>query len=214
MGCDIHMTAEVRRGGKWEYEPSLNDKLGNYRNYDVFSILAGVRSRSDSPQMISPPRGLPRESSSEIAAAADAAASGDSCDVGEDGFYLGDHSYSWLTLREIVEWPMWDEGVTHHGVMEIAEWLRWKRSGDVWPRSWCQAAGGGTVVVLDLPKEFDPETFVAEARAANPGKSIYIRDYWRTSYRDAAGCLWKGDIPLLQKLGDPADVRIVFGFDS
>lgn len=100
MGCDIHSAAidangNVLFGGKWadgsEANPNSPWMVGDgepfgWRNYGVFSFLAGVRNYSDVPPL-SEPRGLP-----------------DDLKVpdGEDGeFWLGDHSYSWLSVAEL-----------------------------------------------------------------------------------------------------------------
>ena len=125
MGCDIHLTVEKRVDGKWErvdnlpprpcswcegrghYEgrpqdacyscvadpdsgkPTPGVQSGPYddRNYTVFAVLANVRNDGHVTP-IDRARGLP----------ADAARRG-----GEDGDWdYGDHSFSWLTLRELL----------------------------------------------------------------------------------------------------------------
>lgn len=104
MGCDIHIEAQRRNGGVWEraagqFEdgPSPFD----WRSYGVFAFLAGVRNYSDIPP-ISPPRGWPEDFTPK-----------------EDEFggcYLGDHSFSWLTVKELVAFdydqPIEDRRVT------------------------------------------------------------------------------------------------------
>lgn len=112
MGCDIHPVVQVRKGSTWVDAEGWDDRYGhkNYgprespdgewdvlsrRNYAVFSVLAGVRNRGDVVP-ISDPRGLP-----------------EGFEINEDysranGFWMGDHSYSWVTLRELLEYP-WEE---------------------------------------------------------------------------------------------------------
>ncbi len=55
MGCDIHMFLEIRKNGKWKYQPSGetypsgNDQpFYDVRNYNIFAILAGVRNGAGS----------------------------------------------------------------------------------------------------------------------------------------------------------------------
>lgn len=85
MGCDIHVQAERKVDGKWEIVPG---PFFDWRGYNVFAFLAGVRNYS-AIAPISQPRGLPSDY------------------VENDGDYDnnacgGDHSYSWLSLDELL----------------------------------------------------------------------------------------------------------------
>lgn len=81
MGCDIHSQAERRVGGAWkkfqDYEPF------DWRSYGMFAFLAGVRNYS-AITPISEPRGIPDDADIEMQR-----------DV-------GDHSYSWLSVDELL----------------------------------------------------------------------------------------------------------------
>lgn len=97
MGCDIHTRAERKIDGKWQVIPGLVPF--DWRNYGMFAFLAGVRNYS-AITPLSEPRGLP-----------------DDCDYQEDeGRWLGDHSYSWLSVEELsafnYDQPMEDRRVT------------------------------------------------------------------------------------------------------
>lgn len=93
MGTDIHSVIQVQADGAWRtvaQRPGKDD-----RNYDTFAVYADVRngvgfagiSTGEGWTPIAQPRGLPpdfevwRES--------------------HHGTWMGDHSYSWLTLAEI-----------------------------------------------------------------------------------------------------------------
>jgi len=92
MGCDIHPKAEVFIGGKWMRCEDDYACVPRDRNYATFGILAGVRDE-DVPA-IAAPRGLPADTAWEH---------------GEDrpgGMWFGDHSHSWVTLREMRD--AWD----------------------------------------------------------------------------------------------------------
>ena len=97
MGCDIHAYVEVKRGDNWE----LADEtwLADGRSYGIFGFLADVRNYSHVPP-ISEARGLPDDVSSAV-----------DCDE-----YGGNHSHSWLMLRELMEHDydqvFWDRRVT------------------------------------------------------------------------------------------------------
>lgn len=105
MGCDIHSVAidangKPIDGGIWADcvtdNPYYNEgePFGN-RNYSVFGFLAGVRNYS-AVQPISEPRGLPKDFS---------------CNDIDGGDWLGDHSFSWLSLAEL-------EAFNYEGMME------------------------------------------------------------------------------------------------
>lgn len=104
MGCDIHIIAQRRNGDAWE---DVTGKFTDgpapfdWRSYGMFGFLAGVRNYSAVPP-ISEPRGIP-----------------DDYDRGRidefDGCSLGDHSFSWLTVAELLAFnydqPMEDRRV-------------------------------------------------------------------------------------------------------
>src|SRR4051794_19620445 len=88
MGTDIHCVAERRVEGAWEPCP-VEFYCGEERNYALFAILAGVRRMTNGGfEPIVPPRGLPP-------------------DMGGPGEDSGscDHNHTWLTLRELLEFP-------------------------------------------------------------------------------------------------------------
>lgn len=92
MGCDIHLHVEVKIKGKWEHYsyPYIN------RDYDLFCVMAGVRSGPNSPEPISQPRGLPKDLSVVTKFDAD--------------IWNGDaHSASWLSAAEAGEVQVWFE---------------------------------------------------------------------------------------------------------
>ena len=111
MGCDIHINCEIKTSdGYWEncdfftIDPTYKSLKGDPerppkwlikqvdvgRNYALFGVLAGVRDRSH--PMISEPRGIPDNISKQTKKR-----------------YLresewGCHSYSWLTLKELLDY--------------------------------------------------------------------------------------------------------------
>lgn len=95
MGWDIHIAVEAFNPHTNQWELQEWDKSIS-RNYSLFSVLAGVRnSRPDTLTSngypvtpISEPRGLPKDLSLET----------------DMKVYLGDHSFSWVTLKELKEY--------------------------------------------------------------------------------------------------------------
>lgn len=99
MGCDIHSAAidadgnDITSQGKWSdgktANPDCEYTVGEgepfvWRSYAVFGFLAGVRNYSEVTP-IAEPRGLP---------------DGLKFDTDDDN-YLGEHSFSWLSIAEL-----------------------------------------------------------------------------------------------------------------
>jgi hypothetical protein len=104
MGCDIHIIAQRKTNSGWE-EVSGNFSYGgapfDWRSYGMFGFLADVRNYSAVPP-ISQPRGLPTDFTADMD------------EFG--GCFLGDHSFSWLSLDELLAFdydqPVEDRRVT------------------------------------------------------------------------------------------------------
>lgn len=87
MGCDIHAYVEqCDENGTWTHTPELPDVF-DYRNYNLFGWLVGVRNYSAVPP-IAEPRGLPTGVSEVVQA--------DLREWDSDA-----HSVSWLSLDEL-----------------------------------------------------------------------------------------------------------------
>lgn len=86
MGCDIHPVIEIKSKYDDEWKLAACRGVPQYRSYSAFALLAGVRGGDP----VIPPRGLPEDLSNETKLLMD-----------QKGLYLGDHSFSWLTLEEL-----------------------------------------------------------------------------------------------------------------
>lgn len=182
MGCDIHIYAEVKRDGKWQRaEVAVPDE----RNYWTFSLMADVRNGygfagSPTGKAVTPiaqPRGLPED-------CATSDSDGD-IDYDEPGYvWLGDHSHSWLTLRELQSVDL-DAPITQCGV--ISKEQKTALEAGKLPDGWC---------AMKSPMTEDD-----------------VHATWQRPTREAAWLLPK-IIEALQPLGEPDEVRVVFGFDS
>jgi hypothetical protein len=203
MGTDIHPLVQVRVDDRWvnhewpdgstRYRWDLTEEsplasrafMGlNARNYSLFAILAGVRNgfgfagtRWGEPvEPIAPERGLPEDYSH--------------VDVyGDDDElenWLGDHSYTWMTLKEVLDWPGWNSPMKKCGMVKKDV----ERDAVGRPTEWCGGVSG-------------------------QGAEDYEFEEWQSDPKDVVGWFWSATVPYLKSLADdPKDVRIVMGFDS
>lgn len=226
MGTDIHLCVERRKDdGTWERvlppedycDPSwrgsgFESKYGKHswyscRNYDVFTILANVRNgygfadvdTGDGFVFISEPRGFPPDLSEEVKARVDPSEEdwdADECDV-----WMGDHSHSWLTLKELQEFD-WERTTTHRGVISFEEFEKRVLEGITGPpESYCGGISGEGI------------STITEAEALAGAKASHVQVGWTELYHESAG-LFVEFMGALAKIDEPDRVRIVFGFDS
>lgn len=101
MGCDIHMVLQIKDNDEWK----TTEILDIDRNYTLFGILAGVRDGTY--KTISEPKGLPKDDPSIVV---------DEVkflhldyEGIEDRFWLGDHSHSYLTAKELLKYKWTDD---------------------------------------------------------------------------------------------------------
>ena len=106
MACDIWMDLYEKKGDK-SYKKVENFKDFEGRSYLLFSILAGVRNNGEVDEPIQEQRGLP---------------DGLSWDNGQKGILngvnLGDHSYGYVTIQEILDYKYWDNITYYYGEEE------------------------------------------------------------------------------------------------
>ena len=100
-----------------------------------------------------------------------------------DGLWLGDHSFSWVTLKELLDYDL-DAPVTVRGYVPQETAKRFRETGEN-PDSWA------TWTPL-------------------PG---FERIEWQMPIRQMASLIPRL-IEEISVLGDPENVRLVFGFDN
>lgn len=243
MGTDIHMVVQVRDGKTWKRSTATmpctwcegtgksrrtheecyfcNGKKArpltfDDRSYYTFAILADVRNghgfagvdTGDGFIPIAEQRGVPE-------------------DFEVIDYELGDHSFSWLTLRELLVYPHWERLSTLRGEVSLEEFAKWDSSGRGQPSTWCGGMSGPNVYVVsneaarELIKCGLPEQAAAHAQNAKRFNWYHFHAAhfqtvveWKLPYKECAKEFHDNFIPALCKLGSPDDVRIVFGFDS
>ena len=209
MGTDIHGRIQAR----WSIDREYQDEgpIEDDRNYKVFAMLAGVRNgfgfagvETHVPIVpISQPRGLPehlgiKETDWETSPASKRYFSSSD---------FGDHSFSWVTLSELINWDGWYKTLKLRGIVEKREWLRMKESGDGRPNEWCGGISGGDIAIVS------PENANVDSNYT------HVEFSWEVPFNETCATFkaWVDYLKLkhgyrLEK--DPAAIRLVFGFDS
>ena len=188
------------------------------RNYDAFAILANVRNgrgfagcdTGSGFRPIAMPRGLPHDMSDEVARLDydHPEHDDDACDVN-----LGDHSKSWVTLRELLAVD-WKAATEHHGCVPLNVYRPWAAAGKKGdPENYCGGVSGPGIKIVN------EDGLVDDTPTSEHFARVYVKAAWQVNYADCAGDLYSRLIPALEALRDRENVtsdmvRIVFGFDS
>ena len=162
MGCDIHLFTEIKKSinseekwvnvDNWRYNPYYEEgnddgermmdvePLYSGRNYELFSVLAGVRDYGNNDR-IDDPRGLPEDVSDVTKKESDR--------WGSDG-----HSHSWLTLRELKEYQGLHPVVKRSGFVS-SEAAKLLDEGIETPDVWCEFTSVPTWVKREWEEGYD-----------------------------------------------------------
>lgn len=222
MGTDIHSVVQIKVDGKWE---TVHCRLlDDPRSYNTFSILADVRNgygfagckTSSGFKYISKPKGYPKDfkivdeymhqlpSGLEYYWFYDTEKKEPNTEL-----FMGDHSHSWFTLRELKDW--WsehkDDVATIIGVVHVKEYLEYKESGKI-PESYCGMVWGKDLLTV-TGEEYES--------IENKEKVTHVQCYWPRFYHECTQIQLYVDE--LEKIAGehnmlPEDTRLVFGFDS
>ncbi|EJW19182.1 hypothetical protein M5X00_17335 [Paenibacillus alvei] len=180
-----------------EEEAGTFNFLHDGRNYNLFSILAGVRN-NHRISAISEPRGLPDDVTEKVESISD--------EWGSDG-----HSHSYLSATELVQFD-WNQFIKLEGWVDANNYKEFKEKGS--PFMWSRSVGGGSA---DHVTHYDMESFIAkDDNYFSFGSTPYTLVQWEKSYRDCVGSFYTWSIPKIKELAgnDLESVRIVFWFDN
>lgn len=136
-----------------------------------------------------------------------------------------DHSISYLTLKEILEFD-WTQTVTLFGVVngvEYFKWTAWRKDRGESPESYCSAIVGSKIVHVSV-EEMDKLIAAIKEKTVNYHDQLkiveaelentYCRVEWEQPYYKTCRSFWSDIIPQLLRIGKPEDVRLVFWFDN
>lgn len=212
MGCDIH-------GVFQRFDPNeegwfdVESKYEQERHYQLFAVLAGVRNGSgfagiptgDAVVPISEPRGLP----DDFVVDEDSHPISDIkymtpwrqkyAELEEMEIWMGDHSHSWLSGEEMLEWFKNAPEVTKTGVLDREVYESWDHKS--FPTSYSgDVCGGGVQVVND-----------SEEQMHYHPNWTHIRCTWKSNLGEELTYFFDEVTRLIQEHGK---IRFVFGFDS
>lgn len=208
MGTDIHFTYESKdKKDNWKELEMDYDYGSRYyigRNYMLFSVLADVRNgvgfagvpTYDPIEAIAMPRGLPRDISVVNIDTDDS-----EYPFGDDENYrYGDHSQSWLTSTEILEYFKSPRTTTRHGIINKDSYIKW--DGVIQPDIWCGGISGPDVEIFDVQ---------GIAGTLIPDKYSHVNISWVIDIAQELKYFVDGIRELEEQFGE---IRLVFGFDS
>jgi hypothetical protein len=212
-----------------------------YRNrcYDTFAILADVRNgkgfagcdTGDGFAPIAYPRGVPSDVSSFVAEHA-------TWDHTPSWLLASEvFNYDWsqiTTHRGVI--PVQEQDDTWGGT-ERDSFEEWQARGGGMPKSWSGGISGGDVLTISFKKarevlargrenvklsRFDvTEDAFDLARRRNfadpvigPTTRLFTQVSWTETYRESASSFLELMDEYVKPLGNPSEIRLVFGFDS
>ncbi len=227
MGCDIHIVIQRQEADgswielPWQREPytfkGARPAVNGFpvapacfsdRNYDLFAILADVRNGSgfagiktgEGWPSIAPDRGLPDGFDSNAVLP---------CPMYREygPRYIGDHSFTWVSLDELKAFA-WDTVSTRlYGVVSADDYERLSASNQA-PTSYCGDTSGPGI------KVYSPEAYAKAKANGTLVKRPHVRMHWMETAREATNDYPSVVIPWLDSLADGKPLRLVIGFDS
>lgn len=221
MGTDIHGVWQKNDGSKWV---DIESNYEQDRHYQLFAVLADVRNgygfagvvTGEPVVPVSPPRGLPPdfamrddEEGCDVHVVPDLSCVDPRrrewvkkyddpveklCEV-----WMGDHSHSYLTGKEMLAWYANAPTVVKTGILSREEYDKWDKHSP--PESYCGGISGQKIVVVD-----DNEI----AKAKTPGWT-HIKCEWQRPLHEELQYFFDEVQRLVNEHGE---IRFVFGFDS
>lgn len=211
MGTDIHGVWQNRKAidGVWRDIPS------NYtqdRHYQLFAVLAGVRNgygfagvQTGEPVIpIAEPRGIPSDFDwdgdyhpIERREVMDPRRQ-EWAEENEKEIWMGDHSHSWLSGQEMLEWAKTPRVLIACGVITAEEFEAWE--GDA-PKSYCGGVFGPRLKTVSE----------ADAKRLPKGSFSHVQVTWERKLHEELAYFFDEVKRLVEEYGE---IRFVFGFDS
>ena len=199
MGCDIHMYVERRIKGRWYsadyFVPRIDGRgyqhveMYGDRSYQLFATLANVRNYGGTPY-ISEPKGFPDDAA-------------DFTREEYESWGYGDHSHSWLTLRELIDFHEAAHPLKCRGMLS-PEQLKEFDAG-ILPDHWCQGCNSPGYEFREWEEENNVLVPLINKLKARCNDLYMIYDFeWYSKREEVQREIRKKS----------EDIRIVFWFDN
>lgn len=209
MGTDMLSLVEKRQDGVWqvarcpENSRTRQTIVGsdyewyNYRNYFVYGLLSGVRSKSDHwnkpVEPLQRERGCPADASTEARAWCD-----------EKKEYATALGYVTLCELDTIDW--YNSFWIIKGYVDADGYAKWKSAPNVEPDRLMKEPFGQLEVVSN--EQMEQLTRAPHAVPAN----VVTKVEWRVSYHELCKEFVDETMYELRRLAHPDDVRIIFCF--
>lgn len=218
MGTDIHggFIKVVFENDKVVSKQAIKSNWEMDRNYTLFAILADVRNgygfagcyRHEPLKSIAEDRGIPsfievkEESYTEDLYNKWYGRWDEEKEFGE---YLGDHSFTYMTIKEILDWEGWNNHLSQGGVVEVNHYHSTIAKGKE-PEYWSGGISGKNVIVVE-----QSELWKYEVLAATP---THVKCYWKSE--QTLGEMYDWFLEEINRIKEEhgEDVYLVVGFDS
>jgi hypothetical protein len=180
------------------------------RNYNLFGILGNVRNGHGFAGIVTgdpwPPLTDQRGITADSLAKEDD--DGDEDDENDLTVWIGDHSFTYISLEELLSYE-WDGTVTRRrGMVAFPVWQTWVNDPNAEPSPFPRC-GGITGPNVEIISEAD-----AHRRTENLHDSLYVETTWSETARQATNN-WIGEVgPVLDRIAGRQALRLVMGFDS
>ena len=180
-----------------------------WRNYDLFAILAGVRNglgfggcdTGDPVEAIAEDRGLPADMSAALEKIVNRKGGG-----GEREGWLGDHSFSHITLWELMRHD-WRTEKTNRGFVDLAQYRKCLAAGKSRPEDYCGGVWGNRVKTYTVAEmRRNPLTPAQMTRR----KITHPQLEWPVPHAVACDGFFTGALPTLARLATGEDYSAAF----
>lgn len=133
-------------------------------------------------------------------------------DIDNGETWLGEHSQTHMTLKEILDWSGWDKYLEQGGVVDLEHYKETIAVGKD-PEHWSGGIWGGDYITLTEDEVEDIGFDLVSVKY--PGKNIYVSAKWKSSETLREMFDWfLEEINRLANLHGAEDTYLIIGFDS
>ncbi len=113
MGCDVHAVLQKKKEDQWV---TIDTDILPNRDYELFSLLSGVRGQHRLGPVLH--AGFPEDFEVSAWHSKTDEVTLPNC---HEGYYMGEHSFGWATLQELVDVPLADSWLANKAQFNITQ---------------------------------------------------------------------------------------------